>query len=63
MRDARALARALGIGFRVISIDAIFQRYLDVLTPELEALGAARPSDTTFENIQARIRGNTLMAI
>jgi NAD+ synthase (glutamine-hydrolysing) len=63
VRDARALAEALGIGMRVISIDALFQRYLDVLGPELEALGPAGANDTTFENIQARIRGNTLMAI
>ena len=63
MRDARALAEALGIGFRVIAIDEIFQRYLDRLTPELEALGPAPANDTTFENLQARIRGNTLMAI
>jgi NAD+ synthase (glutamine-hydrolysing) len=61
--DARALAERLGIGFRVIPIDAIFQRYLDVLGPELEALGRAPEGDTTFENLQARIRGNTLMAI
>jgi NAD+ synthase (glutamine-hydrolysing) len=63
LADARALAEALGIGFRVIPIDGVFQRYLDALTPELEALGPAPAQDTTFENIQARIRGNTLMAI
>jgi len=63
LHDARELAHALGIGFRVIAIDAIFQRYLDVLGPELEALGPAPAEDSTFENIQARIRGNTLMAI
>jgi NAD+ synthase (glutamine-hydrolysing) len=63
LRDARALAEALGIGFRVIEIDGLFQRYLDVLGPELEALGPAPAVDTTFENLQARIRGNTLMAI
>jgi NAD+ synthetase len=61
--DARALAEALGIGFRVIGIDGMFQRYLDVLGPELEALCPPGAGDTTFENIQARIRGNTLMAI
>jgi NAD+ synthase (glutamine-hydrolysing) len=63
LRDARLLAEGLGIDFRVISIDAIFQRYLDVLRPELEALGPAPEGDATFENLQARIRGNTLMAI
>ncbi len=63
VNDARALAEALGIGFRVIGIDDIFQRYLDVLGPELEALGPAGENDTTYENMQARIRGNTLMAL
>jgi len=63
VRDARALAEALGIGFRIVDIDGIFQRYLDVLGPELAALGPAPTDDTTFENLQARIRGNTLMAI
>ena len=63
LRDARALAQGLGIEFRVIAIDDIFQRYLDVLGPELTALGPAPAADTTFENLQARIRGNTLMAI
>jgi NAD+ synthetase len=63
LSDARALAEALGIGFRVIGIDSIFERYLQVLRPELEALGPAPRADTTFENVQARIRGNTLMAI
>jgi NAD+ synthase (glutamine-hydrolysing) len=62
-RDARELAQALGIGYRVIAIDGIFQRYLDALGPELDALGPAPAGDTTFENLQARIRGNTLMAI
>ena len=62
-RDARALSEALGIGYREISIDRIFQSYLDELGPELAALGPAGENDVTFENLQARIRGNTLMAI
>jgi NAD+ synthetase len=63
LSDARALAEALGIGFSVFSIDEIFQCYLDVLGPALDALGPAPAAETTFENVQARIRGNTLMAI
>ena len=35
----------------------------EVLGPELEALGPAGENDTTYENMQARIRGNTLMAL
>jgi len=55
--DAEALARNLGIGYRVVSIDGVFQSYLDALRPALPgSLGVAE------ENIQARIRGATLMA-
>ena len=63
LTDAAALAEALGIGYRVIDIDPLFASYLERLTPELVALGPAPARDTTFENLQARIRGNTLMAI
>jgi NAD+ synthetase len=61
--DARALADALGVRFALWPIDDIFQRYLDQLGPALAQLGPAPQNDTTFENIQARIRGNCLMAI
>ncbi len=57
--DAADLARNLGIDFQVISIDAVFQTYLDVLNP---AFGG-RPPDLTEENLQARIRGAVLMAL
>jgi NAD+ synthetase len=62
VRDAQALAKALAIGFRVVSIDNIFQAYIDELEPVLEALGPAPQEDATYENIQARIRCATLMA-
>ncbi|HEX7478231.1 MAG TPA: NAD+ synthase [Polyangiales bacterium] len=61
--DARVLAQALGIAYRTIDIDPVFQAYLEALNAPLLALGPAPERDTTFENIQARIRGNTLMAI
>ena len=63
LRDAEALTAALGIDLRIVSIDAIFQRYLDELGPALEQLGPAAAQDTTFENLQARIRGAVLMAV
>jgi NAD+ synthase (glutamine-hydrolysing) len=59
IRDAEALARNLGIEFRVISITPVFESYLQTLDHAFE--GA--PSDVTEENIQARIRGNVLMAL
>jgi NAD+ synthase (glutamine-hydrolysing) len=61
--DAAELARQLGIRFREISIEALFQSYLEQLPEHLDALGEAKPGDVTYENIQARIRGNVLMAL
>jgi NAD+ synthase (glutamine-hydrolysing) len=57
--DARQLAQNLGIRYETISIDAIFQSYLDELAPQF----AGAPPDEAEENIQARIRGNILMAL
>jgi len=59
LHDAAALADNLGIDYRVIPIDATFQAYLDTLSGSFTGL----EPDTTEENIQARIRGNTLMAL
>ncbi len=59
IRDAETLARNLGIEFRVIPITPMFESYLETLDPAFD--GA--PRDVTEENIQARIRGNILMAL
>ena len=59
VRDAEALARNLGIDFRVIPITPIFEAYLSTLDPAFGDL----PRDVTEENVQARIRGNILMAL
>ncbi len=59
IRDAEALARNLRIDFRVIPITTIFDSYLTTLDPAFENA----PRDVTEENIQARIRGNILMAM
>ena len=57
--DAKALAENLGIKLLTIPIDKILQSYLDTLAGSFQD---TRP-DTTEENIQARIRGNILMAL
>ena len=57
--DAKALVDSLGIDYRVLSIDEIFQSYLDALAEVF----AGAESDVTEENIQARIRGGVLMAL
>jgi NAD+ synthetase len=57
--DACVLARNLGIPFQVVSIDPMFQRYLDSLAPVFDG----REPDLTEENLQARIRCGVLMAL
>ncbi len=59
LTDAEALAANLGIDFRVLPIDDIFQSYLE----RLAALFEGQEEDVTEENIQARIRGAVLMAL
>ena len=56
--DARALAANLGVAFHVVPIDPIYQPYENAFR---DLFGDAR-FDTTNENVQARIRGNILMA-
>jgi len=57
--DAKALARNLGIEFKVIPIEKVFGSYLETLAKPFKD---AKP-DITEENIQARIRGNILFAL
>ncbi|MBN1248407.1 MAG: NAD+ synthase, partial [Anaerolineae bacterium] len=57
--DAATLADNLGIGYMVIPIEPVFEAYLDALAPSFQGYDR----DVTEENIQARIRGNYLMAL
>jgi NAD+ synthase (glutamine-hydrolysing) len=57
--DASLLAKNLGIRFITVPIDETFQAYLDMLAEPF----AGQEPDVTEENIQARIRGNILMAL
>lgn len=57
--DARALAVNLGLRFEVVSITEVYEKYLQVLDPLFN--GASQ--DVTEENLQARLRGVTLMAL
>jgi NAD+ synthase (glutamine-hydrolysing) len=59
VEDSRELARNLGIRCLEIPISEVFTAYLNTLTPFFEG----RALDVTEENIQSRIRGNTLMAL
>jgi NAD+ synthase (glutamine-hydrolysing) len=61
--DAKKLAENLGIGWREISIEPVFESYLASLEAPLDQSSPARQGDVTFENVQARIRGTLLMAV
>ena len=57
--DARAIAKSIGADCIEIPIAAPMEAYADLLGPHFE--GAEE--DVTEENVQARIRGNLLMAL
>jgi NAD+ synthase (glutamine-hydrolysing) len=59
VRDARELARNLGIRFEIISISPMYEAFLGGLDPVFAGLA----KDVTEENLQARLRGTTLMAL
>jgi NAD+ synthase (glutamine-hydrolysing) len=59
LEDAKHLSKNLGIKFLTIPITDVFQAYLKTLAPSFKGL---KPN-VTEENIQARIRGNILMAL
>jgi NAD+ synthase (glutamine-hydrolysing) len=58
-RDARQLAENLGVDYHVIPIEDTFKQYLEML----KSAFADTPMGVAEENLQARIRGNILMAL
>jgi NAD+ synthase (glutamine-hydrolysing) len=56
--DAYELSKNIGINVTEVPINNIFESYLNTLKPEFKDM----PVNTTEENLQARIRGNILMA-
>jgi NAD+ synthase (glutamine-hydrolysing) len=59
LADAEDLSKRLGVDFRVIPITPLYEGYIRALAHSFEGLS----TDVTEENIQARIRGNVLMAL
>jgi NAD+ synthase (glutamine-hydrolysing) len=57
--DARAIAENLGVDFREISIEDAMEAYDEMLAGPF----AGTEPDITEENVQARIRGNVVMAL
>ena len=59
LEDAQEMADILGVRYDVLDIAPAFEAYLATLKDQFAGL----PQDATEENIQARIRGNLLMAL
>ncbi len=59
VKDSRRLAGNLGIRFETIPVSPVYQSYLKTLKKQF----AGRKTDVTEENVQARVRGNILMAL
>ncbi|MFO7650267.1 MAG: NAD+ synthase [bacterium] len=57
--DSQALACSLGVDLQTIPIEPAHAAYLEMLAPHF----AGRAPDETEENLQARVRGNLLMAM
>jgi NAD+ synthase (glutamine-hydrolysing) len=57
--DAEAQAKAMGVRFETLSIEAMFKAVTETLAPVF----AGMPPNSTEENIQARCRGILLMAL
>jgi NAD+ synthase (glutamine-hydrolysing) len=58
-QDARDLAAALGLEIHELPIESVMAAYESTLMSTFQG----RPADLTEENLQARIRGNLLMAL
>ncbi|TDO98750.1 NAD+ synthase [Marinomonas balearica] len=59
LEDAEEEAQLLGVNYSVLPIEPMVSAFMKTLEPEFEGYG----KDTTEENLQARTRGVTLMAI
>jgi len=59
VEDARQLGERMGIRTMSVPITGLYESALEALDPVFEG----KPRDTTEENLQARLRGLTLMAL
>ena len=59
LEDAAEEAKKLGVAYKVLPIEPMFDAFMDTLNTEFAGYGR----DTTEENLQSRCRGVILMAI
>lgn len=63
LSDARTMAQTLGVRYSELPIDTIFGQYRQTLADEFSGAPHHNSPDLAEENVQARIRGNLLMAL
>lgn len=64
LEDARQLAANLGMPFELVDLEPLFSSSMATLEAPLKRQASqAAPGDVTWENVQARLRGLTLMAL
>lgn len=63
LQDARMMAEILKVRYSELSIQPVFDKFLDTLATQIPEPPGHNQPDTTEENLQARIRGNLLMAL
>ncbi|MDQ3186459.1 MAG: NAD+ synthase [Pseudomonadota bacterium] len=61
--DARAIAKILSVRYSELSIEPVFDEFVDTLAKEFVDPRHQNHPDITEENLQARIRGSLLMAL
>lgn len=60
--DAAKQARTLGVDYKSIAIEPLVEAFTQTLEPIFAGM-PSNPNDTTEQNLQARCRGNLLMAL
>ncbi|MDN5753795.1 MAG: NAD+ synthase [Nitrosospira sp.] len=61
--DARTMVKTLRVRYSELSIEPVFDKFLDTLAGEFAEPSRQSHPDITGENLQARIRGSLLMAL
>lgn len=61
--DAAEQARTMGVDYKTLAIAPMVEAFTQTLAPVFADMPASSVHDTTEENLQARCRGNLLMAL
>ncbi|TDI81150.1 MAG: NAD+ synthase [Betaproteobacteria bacterium] len=63
LQDSRTMSKTLGVRYSELPIKPVFDQFVSALISEFQGLQKNDETETTEENLQARIRGTLLMAL